>query len=325
RENFSKLGWQANVIWRIAISTYMQFDASTVQVDDLIRGSLEWKRVAVVNFAPARIIVNSREGYMQAALNSLLRKHTPGLHQFLKHGLAQTGLPVPKMLMGRPVWTHYQLLNRSITEPHVFRWIANGLRPGDVFFDVGAHQGWMSMAAARKVGRAGRVVAFEPSPPSLQFLSYHKRMNRLPQIDIIPKAVTNRDDAGIPFYLVGDGNAFMNSLFGTDTPEISARGKTVIEIETITLDTFSRQSGLIPHLIKIDAEGAEIWVCEGARHLLAHNHPALIIAIHPLWLPEGQKMEDMFKLLKDHGYRIADSYIYDYNGAAFGDYLFVAG
>ncbi|MGD0548506.1 MAG: hypothetical protein ABR991_11855, partial [Terracidiphilus sp.] len=40
RENFSKLGWQANVIWRIAISTYMQFDASTVQVDDLIRGSL---------------------------------------------------------------------------------------------------------------------------------------------------------------------------------------------------------------------------------------------------------------------------------------------
>ncbi|MGD0548380.1 MAG: hypothetical protein ABR991_11210, partial [Terracidiphilus sp.] len=41
RENFSKLGWQANVIWRIAISTYMQFDASTVQVDDLIRGSLD--------------------------------------------------------------------------------------------------------------------------------------------------------------------------------------------------------------------------------------------------------------------------------------------
>ncbi|MGD0547843.1 MAG: hypothetical protein ABR991_08435, partial [Terracidiphilus sp.] len=41
RENFSKLGWQANVIWRIAISTYMQFDASTVQVDDLIRGSVE--------------------------------------------------------------------------------------------------------------------------------------------------------------------------------------------------------------------------------------------------------------------------------------------
>ncbi|MBT9331594.1 FkbM family methyltransferase [Paracidobacterium acidisoli] len=261
---------------------------------------------------------------MPATLNSLLRKHVPGLHHFLKETLARTGLPVPKMLLGRPVWTHSQLLNRRLTEPHVFRWIADNLHPGDVFFDVGAHQGWMSIVAARKTGRAGRVVAFEPSPPSVEFLSYHKTVNRLSQLDIIPKAVTNRDDAGIPFYLVGDGNAFMNSLFGTDTPEISARGKSVIEIETITLDTFSRQSGLIPHLIKIDAEGAEIWVCEGAKHLLAHNHPALIIAIHPLWLPEGQKIEDMFKLLSSFGYRIVDSDIYKYNGADFGDYLFVA-
>jgi FkbM family methyltransferase len=261
---------------------------------------------------------------MPATLNSLLKNHAPGLHRFLKRSLARTGLPVPKMLFGRPVWTHSQLLNRILTEPHVYRWIAGCLRPGDVFFDVGAHQGWMSMFAARKTGRSGKVVSFEPSPSSLGFLSYHKRVNRLSQMDIVPKAVTNRDDAGIPFYLVGDGNAFMNSLFGTDTPEISARGKTIIEIETITLDTFSRQSGLIPHLIKIDAEGAEIWVCEGAKHLLTHHHPALIIAIHPLWLPEGQEIEDLYKLLNSFGYRVADSYIYDYDGADFGDYLYVA-
>ena len=143
-------------------------------------------------------------------------------------------------------------------------------------------------------------------------------------MDIVPKAVTHRDDTQIPFYLVGDGNAFMNSLFGTDTPEISPRGKTIIEIETVTLDTFSLQSGLIPNLIKIDAEGAEIWVCQGAKNLLANNRPTLIVATHPLWLPEGQEIEDLYKLLNSFGYRIADSYIYDYNGADFGDYLYVA-
>jgi FkbM family methyltransferase len=261
---------------------------------------------------------------MQTSLNLLLKKHVPGMHQFLKGGLARTGWPVPKMLCGRPVWTHSELLNRGLTEPHVYRWIAHCLRKGDVFFDVGAHQGWMSMFAARKTGSGGRVVAFEPSPPSLGFLSYHKKVNRLSQMDIIPKAVMNRDDAGVPFYLVGDGNAFMNSLFGTDTPEISARGKSVIQIETITLDTFSLQSGLIPQVIKIDAEGAEIWVCQGASNLLAHNRPALIIATHPLWLPEGQEIEDLFKLLSDFGYRIVDSDVYRYNGAEFGDYLCVA-
>jgi len=259
-----------------------------------------------------------------AALNAQLKKYVPGLHRFLKRSLAQTRLPVPKMLFGRPVWTHSRLLNCSPTERHVLRWIANGLRPGDCFFDVGAHQGWMSMVAARRTGRSGRVVAFEPSPPLVEFLSYHKRVNRLSQLDIVPKAVTNNDGAGVPFCLVGDGNDFMNSLLGTNAPQDSPRGKSTIEIETITLDTFSRQSGLIPRLIKIDTEGAELWVCEGAKHLLAHHHPALIIATHPLWLPEGQKIEDLFKLLNDFGYRIVDSDISKYNGADFGDYLCVA-
>jgi FkbM family methyltransferase len=261
---------------------------------------------------------------MSAALNSRLRKHFPKLHQFLKQSLARTKLPVPKMLLGRPVWTHSQLLNIRLTEPHVLRWIANGLRPGDVFFDVGAHQGWMSMVAARQIGHTGRVAAFEPSPPLVELLSYHKRMNRLSQIDIIPKAVSNRDEVATPLYLVRNGNSFMNSLSGTMIPEISPQDKSVMEIETITLDMFSRQSGLIPHLIKIDTEGSELWVCEGAKHLLAHNHPALIIATHPLWLPKGQKIEDLFKLLNDLDYRIVDSVIYKYKGTDFGDYLCVA-
>ena len=259
---------------------------------------------------------------MLAALNVRLKKYLPKVHKCLK--LARTKLPLPRMLLGRLVWTHYQLLNQEITEPHVLRWIAGGLRHGDVFFDVGAHRGWMSMVAARRTGHAGRVVAFEPSPPSVEFLSYHKRVNRLPQIDIIPKAVSNRDEAGLLFHLVGDGNSFMNSLSGTQIPEIAPQDKTVIEIETITLDTFSRMSGLVPDLIKIDTEGAELWVCEGAKNLLAHSHPALIIATHPLWLPEGQKIEDLFRLLNDFGYRIVDSVVYKYKGAELGDYLCVA-
>jgi FkbM family methyltransferase len=260
---------------------------------------------------------------MPAVLNSRLKKHLPKLHQFLKQTLAQTKLPVPKMLLGRPVWTHAQLLNSTLTEPHVLRWIAEALHPGDVFFDVGAHQGWMSMIAARQTGRTGKVVAFEPSASLVEFLSYHKRMNRLSQLDIVPKAVSNTDGTGIPFFLVGNGNSFMNSLFGTNPP-LPPQGKSLIEIETITLDTFSRQSGLIPQLIKVDTEGAELWVCEGAKHLLATHHPALILATHPLWLPQGQKIEDLFKLLNDFGYRIVDSNIYKYRGADFGDYLCVS-
>jgi FkbM family methyltransferase len=257
-------------------------------------------------------------------LNSQLKKRVPWLHRFLKWSLARTRLPVPKMLLGRPVWAHSQFLNATVTEEHVLRWIADTLRPGDVFFDVGAHQGWMSMVAARQTRNTGRVIAFEPSPPLAALLSYHKRINRLSQIEVIEKAVSYSDATGIAFNLVGNGNAFMNSLLGTHVEDSSGRSVSAIEVETITLDTFSRLSGLTPRLIKIDTEGSELWVCQGAKELLALTHPVLIIATHPLWLPEGQRIEDLFELLKDLGYRIAASNISRYKGADFGDYLYIA-
>ncbi|MBB5056136.1 FkbM family methyltransferase [Granulicella aggregans] len=252
-----------------------------------------------------------------------MKRRLPTLHGFLKQSLRQSQLPVPKMLFGRPVWTHPRLLNIRLNEPHVMRWISERLHPGDVFFDVGAHQGWMSMVAARRVGVRGRVAAFEPSPALLESLSFHKRLNRLSQLDIVSKAVSNRDEL-TPFHLVGDGNSFMNSLAGTEITNISPENLSVIEIEAITLDTYSRQSGLVPHLIKIDTEGSEMWVCEGARHLLAQHHPALIIATHPPWLPKGQTVEALFDLLNDHGYRIVDSVISRYKQDDFGDYLCIA-
>jgi FkbM family methyltransferase len=261
---------------------------------------------------------------MPTTLNSLLKKYAPGPHHFLKQSLARSGLPVPKMLLGRPVWTHSLLLNWTPTEPHVLRWITNGLHPGDTFFDVGAHQGWMSLVASRQAGRKGKVVAFEPSPSLVEFLSYHKRVNRLSQMEIVPKAVTNQDDVEMQFRLVGDGGSYMNSLSGINIPELSPQDTSIIQVETTTLDSFSRHSGLVPAMIKIDVEGAELLVCEGAKHLLAQHHPALILATHPLWLPEGQKIEDLFALLSVYGYRIIDSEINKYNEADFGDYLCVA-
>jgi hypothetical protein len=77
-------------------------------------------------------------------------------------------------------------------------------------------------------------------------------------------------------------------------------------------------------MIKIDTEGAEIWVCQGARRLLAQHHPALIIATHPTWLPNGQKIDDLFELLSGYGYRVIDSEELQHYDAISQDYLFLA-
>jgi FkbM family methyltransferase len=261
---------------------------------------------------------------MFAAVNSALKRYTPGLHHLLKDGVKGTGLPFPKMLWGRPVWTHLQLWDRVVWGESVMGWITEYLKPGDVFFDVGAHHGWMSMVGARRTGRTGKVVAFEPSPSSVDFLRYHKRMNHLTQMEIVPKAVTRIDAAATPFIVIGSGDAVMNSLVELDEVKSDPRGNSVIQVEATTLDSYSQQTGLTPAMIKIDTEGAELWVCDGARRLLAENHPILIIATHPAWLPEGQKIEDLFSMLSSYGYRIVASETLRYKETDFGDYLCIA-
>lgn len=261
---------------------------------------------------------------MLSAINYSLNRHAPGFHHVLKQAVYRIGVPLPKMLWGRLVWTHPRLWNHVIWDESVLHWITEYLKPGDVFFDVGAHQGWLSMAAARRTGRSGRVVAFEPSPVSVKFLRFHRQMNHLTQIEIVVKAVTREDSAAMPFILEGDGDSVMNSLVEIENVRTGARGSTVITVEAISLDSYSQQAGLIPRMIKIDTEGSEIWVCEGAKRLLAQSRPALIIATHPEWLPGGQKIEDLFAMLTSYGYRIAASDTLQYSTADFRDYLFLA-
>lgn len=62
--------------------------------------------------------------------------------------------------------------------------LARRLAPGRVVFDLGAHAGFYTLLAARGVGPAGRVHAFEPLPENLAFLRRHVRLNRLGNVSV---------------------------------------------------------------------------------------------------------------------------------------------
>lgn len=258
------------------------------------------------------------------AFNTGLKKYAPKLQPLLKECIYRSEIPLPKRLWGRLVWTHPKLWNHVLWDGAVLRWMMDYLKPGDVFFDVGAHQGWLSMAAAWKTGQTGKVIAFEPSPALVHFLNFHKKVNRLGQMEVVQKAVTRTESPAASFILEGDGDSVLNSLIEIDVVKTGPRGSTVVSVETTSLDSYSRQTGLIPSMIKIDTEGAEIWACEGAKGILAKHHPALIIATHPSWLPEGQRLNDLFDLLGDYGYRAVASESLQYGEAVFQDYLFLA-
>jgi FkbM family methyltransferase len=252
----------------------------------------------------------------------VLQRRAPRVYRLFRGLWNRNSMPVPKIVSGSLFWVHPKLLRRRVTETHILCWLRSSLKAGDVVFDVGAHFGWMSLVAARKVTASGKVVAFEPSPPLVDMLLYHKRANRLDQLEVLAQAVAEHDSEHERMTLVDTGLSSMNSLvMHSDLSGIEPARVSVVEVRTTTLDTYWRKSGICPSLVKIDAEGAELQILHGAQSLLEECHPSLIVAVHPLWLPHGETPEQLFDLLKKLGYRVWDSYEVDYQNTKFGDYF----
>lgn len=221
----------------------------------------------------------------------------------------------PTNIHGMSVWIHPRA-RFSITtqtfykrEPHVRTWLREQLRPGHVFFDVGAHHGWDSMWTLPLVGKQGIVCSFEPSPANLSILEWHRTRNKFSQWTIVPNAVSDADVEQEEFFLVDSGDSPMNSLTtgAPGTPLMNGRNIRKTSISTLTLDTFCTETKLRPNLLKIDVEGAELLVLRGAAKLLRESCPPIILAVHPYWLPAGQTCEQIFELLTNYGYTIHDS------------------
>ena len=187
-------------------------------------------------------------------------------------------------------------------------WLTEQLKPGHVFFDVGAHHGWDSLWTLPLVGKEGTVYSFEPSPANLSILEWHRTRNKFSQWTIVAKAVSNAD-AESGFFLVDAGDSPMNSLTSgvPGMPLMDGRNIRKTTIQTITLDTFCSETNLKPNLVKIDVEGAELMVLRGAAKLLGECCPTIILAVHPYWLPAEQSTRQIFELLAGYGYTMYDS------------------
>jgi FkbM family methyltransferase len=142
------------------------------------------------------------------------------------------------------------------------------VHPGDVVFDVGAHVGYYTALASLLAGPAGRVIAFEPRPLNLRFLRRHVELNRLDNVSVIAAGVGK-----------APGLAHFETRTGTGTGHLSDAGD--LEVKLVSLDDLVRRRELPPpKLIKIDVEGAEMQVLDGAEEVIRTTRPNLLISTH---------------------------------------------
>jgi FkbM family methyltransferase len=156
-------------------------------------------------------------------------------------------------------------------------WLRSLVHPfkGELFVDVGAHVGTWALRATRSFWK---VIAFEPNPTANKILRTNVRLNKLANIMVIEAAIS--DTTG-EMPVIGE----------------SQNGKKMeFRIPVRTLDSFN----LKPSLIKIDTEGNELPVLQGAPETLRQK-PQLVIETH-----DPESVERIRVLLESHDYSIRE-------------------
>jgi FkbM family methyltransferase len=188
-------------------------------------------------------------------------------------------------------------------EPYLDDALRRLLRPGDVFFDVGAHFGVWSARAARLVGPSGLVVACEPSPA---FGILRANLGGRRSVRLLNVAV-GAHEGEVDFHAQGLSSS--GSVLASVTeinrhfhPDVAV---TCLRVPMMTLDQVVATVGRTPSVIKIDVEGHEVEVLGGAAGLLAEGRCTWVIEVHPPQLALAESGEEaLHEQLARHGWRV---------------------
>ncbi|MEP7164305.1 MAG: FkbM family methyltransferase [Ferruginibacter sp.] len=178
----------------------------------------------------------------------------------------------------------------SRNEDHEF--ISSFLKQDDVYLDVGANMGVTVIPAARSVGNKGRVIAFEPHPKISTYLKENVALNKLNNVDIHNCAVGNQN-----------GFIYFTNKFTDDMNQVSTSSANNIKVPIVLLDDVVKDCSNIA-LMKLDVEGYEKFVIEGAKETLKKVDCIYFEVSDKNFEDFGYTSRDVFALLEECGFKL---------------------
>lgn len=220
------------------------------------------------------------------------------LTQYIKHLIVHTPLEAAAQqlqhgLQGLRRWSHPELI--SIHEEP--RWVDHAcrlvLRPDSNTIDIGAHLG-TQLGRFVDLAPLGHHMAFEPVPHKARWLR-----RKFPSVEVHELAL--HETSSVQRFFVNETAPGYSGL--------RRHQRTHDNVREITV-TQHRLDDVIDHtrpvdLVKLDVEGAELFVLRGATRLLSRHQPTLLFEPTLSALAAWELTPStLFGLLEQHGYRV---------------------
>ena len=176
-------------------------------------------------------------------------------------------------------------------EPFESKLFQESLRDNSILFDIGANIGYYTILASRKIN-TGRICSFEPNRANHLILEMNILKNKISCAQAYRLAVGSiRGKANLYLSTENQGD---HQLYFSDT-------RATEEVDTIPIDEFSNESGLIPDVVKIDTQGYDYFVISGMKDLIARTAPFTLFT--EFWnhgnIQAGVDSREYFQYLQD--------------------------
>ncbi len=177
------------------------------------------------------------------------------------------------------------------------------IKPDFNILDIGANIGYQSLMFA-KLCPDGKVYSFEPDSQNFEVLKKNILLNSFKNIVIFKKALGAKNGT-VTLYKYAFWNPGMNRIL-TEKPSVEHKSE---PLTIVTLDEIIDNEQIEKvDLIKIDVEGFEKFVLEGAQNTIKKWSPILFIELVESNLKQqGLSCESLIEYIKNMGYLIFDA------------------
>lgn len=153
-------------------------------------------------------------------------------------------------------------------------YLSNVTAPNSTVMDVGANIGLLTIPLALAAANRGQVVAFEPYPPNVALLDQNVRRNSLTNAVIYPIALGDAEGVAQLFIATDEACHSTKSVL----PQFSLTDDRTLNVPVRRLDSVWVELGRpLVSVVKIDVEGDELRVLNGAHELLTVMKPTLLL------------------------------------------------